>query len=97
MQLPYRGNAIAHTLVGGGLFDILDLQVMGLGPSRADWQENNSAHLDSTGFAVPLAMQRRQFLEAIRTHTHTPRPRTHHEDPPLQDLSVGKKTPPGGR
>ena len=43
---------------------------MGLGPFRADWQKNDRAYLDSTGFAVPLAMQRRQFLEAMRTHAH---------------------------
>ena len=43
----------------------------GAGSFRATWQKNNRAYLDSTGSAVPAGMQRRQFLEALRTHTHT--------------------------
>ena len=42
----------------------------GAGPFRVAWQKNNSAYLDSTGSAVPVGMQRRQFLEALRTHAH---------------------------
>ena len=43
---------------------------MGLGPFQADRQKNNRAYLDSTGFAARLAMQRREFLETMRTHAH---------------------------
>ena len=42
----------------------------GLELFRADWQKNNRAYLGSTGSAVPPGMQRRQFLEALRTHAN---------------------------
>ena len=64
--VKYDGGAVAMAAL-----DAMALNTyMGIGPFRADWQRNNRAYFDSTGSAIPLAMQRRQFLEVMRTHAH---------------------------
>ena len=42
----------------------------GLGACKADWRINERAFLNSAGSPIPTSMMRRQFLEALRTHTH---------------------------
>ena len=62
----YDNGAVAMVALGAMAFNTH----IGLGPFRADWQKNDRAYLDSTGFAVPLAMQRLQFLEGMIIQSH---------------------------